>query len=110
MGAMQNNENDGKKAKSVRGTVRNDNRLRAFAAASEGSGGDWGACDPKRMQAVVVGITRLGGAATFGLSRDQGAHSLTLLLDQNKQTMWFNGGADLDEELDAVAATLSGLS
>jgi len=109
MGAMQNNEQGNKTKSKSRGTVRNDNRLKAFATASESSGADWGACDPKRIQAVVLGITGLGGAVTFGLSRDMGAHSLTLLLDNNRKTLWFNGDADLDEELGMVVGTLEAM-
>lgn len=107
MGAMQNNEKSGGKGKKTRGTVRNTDRLQAFASGGETGQADWGNCDPKRVQAVVVGITKVGGAVTFGLSRDLGAHSLTLLLDGSRQTLWFNGGADLDEELDQVVETLS---
>lgn len=110
MGAMQNNDKSRQKGKKVRGSVRNDNRLSAFAAANNADGADWGACTPERLQAVVIAITGLGGAVTFGLSRDKGAHSLTLLLDNNRETLWFNGDADLDEELDGVAATLSTLT
>jgi hypothetical protein len=57
----------------------------------------------------VVGITALGGAITLGLSRDLGAHSLTLLLDGNRKTLWFNGNADLSEELEGVADMLAGI-
>ncbi len=110
MGAYQNNDKSGGKTKKVRGSVRNDDRLAAFAKGGATGGGDWGACDPQRIQAVLVGITALGGAATFGLSRDGGAHSLTLLLDGNRQTLWFNGDADLDDELDMVVATLATLA
>ncbi len=109
MGAMQNNDQDSTKSKKVRGSVRNGDRLQAFIRGSKTGGGDWGGCDPKRIQAVLVGITTLGGAATFGLSRNGGAHSLTLLLDESRETLWFNGDADLDEELDAVIATLETL-
>lgn len=94
-------------AKTTRGSTRNADRLRAFAGGDGSGKANWGACDPTRIQAVLVGITAMGGAATFGLSRDLGAHSLTLLLDGNRKTLWFNGDADLDEELDGVAATLA---
>lgn len=94
-------------SKKTRGSTRNVDRLSAFSGGDRVSKADWGACDPARIQTVLVGITRMGGAATFGLSRDLGAHSLTLLLDGNRQTLWFNGNADLDEELDGVAAVLS---
>lgn len=109
MGAMQNNVRAPKKSKGNRGSTRNDSRLEAFAGGKAPGSADWGGCDPKRIQAVLVGITALGGAATFGLSRDKGAHSLTLLLDDTRKSLWFNGDADLDDELDAVVATLAAM-
>lgn len=98
--------NRGRGVKRERGSVRNDDRLAAFAQRKAGRSGDWGAVEARWLQAVVVNITRLGGAVTFGLSRDGGAHSLTLLLDGNRETLWFNGDADLDAELETVNATL----
>ena len=92
-----------------RGSTDNRKRLAAFARGGDSSGADWGGCDPARLQGVIASITALGGAVTFGLSRDKGAHSLTLLLDSEKQTLWFNGGADLDEELDDVLGTIAAL-
>lgn len=109
MGAMQNNGSETKKSRGSRGSTKNVDRLAAFASGTKAGGGDWGGCDATRLQTVVIGITRLGGAVTFGLSRDKGAHSLTLLLDDSRQTLWFNGDADLDDELDTVAATLASL-
>lgn len=93
----------------ARGSTRNTDRLAAFSARGGNGGANWGTCDPARLQAVVVGITALGGAITLGLSRDLGAHSLTLLLDGNRTTLWFNGNADLDSELDGVKATLEAI-
>lgn len=91
--------------KETRGSTRNIDRLAAFAGGVGKGKADWGACDPARIQAVLVKITEMGGAATFGLSRDLGAHSLTLLLDGNRTTLWFNGNADLDKELGDVVLT-----
>lgn len=109
MGAMQNNASKTRKAGKARGTVRNDNRLAAFAKGGPADGADWGGCDPEWIQAVVVAITAMGGAVTFGLSRDKGAHSLTLLLDDNRKTLWFNGDAELSDELRDVEATLKAM-
>lgn len=89
-----------------RGSTNNARRLDAFASKSKSSGADWGGCDPRWLQAIVVGITGLGGAVTFGTSRDRGAYGLTLLLDGDRQTLWFNGDADLEMELEQVVATL----
>lgn len=92
-----------------RGSVRNDKRLAAFATKSITGQADWGGCDPGWIQACVVGITRLGGAITFGTSRDGGAYSLTLLLDGERETLWFNGNAELDVELEQVYHTLEAM-
>jgi len=97
-------------SKQKRGSTNNKNRLEAFGKVDSSTGADWGSCTAEKLLAVVVRITALGGATTIGLSRDMGAHSLTLLLDDYRSTLWFNGDADLDEELDKVVATLDGLA
>ena len=106
MGAYQNNGDVTKKGGKKRGTVRNDDRLAAFSREVGGGGASWGELDPGRLQAVIVAITTMGGAVTFGLSRDMGAHSLTLLLDGNRKSFWYNGDADLDDELHLIVTTL----
>lgn len=93
--------------KGKRGSVRNDRRLEAIARRRSSAAADWGGCDSEKIQGVVVGITALGGAVTFGTSRDGGAYSVTLLLEGDRETLWFNGDAELEDELDAVIATLS---
>lgn len=98
------------KGKNSRGSVRNADRLAAFAGRGEEGSADWGACDPNLLQAVVVGITGLGGAITIGLSRDQGAHSLTLLLDGARKTLWFNGDADLSAAMREVLGVLEAMA
>lgn len=110
MGAMQNNERSGAKKKKSRGSVRNSSRLEAFSKRGGSGEADWGGCDADRIQAVVVAITGLGGAVTFGLSRDLGAHSLTLMLDGSRETLWFNGDADLAEQLVGVLDTLEAIA
>jgi len=90
----------------TRGSTNNSRRLDVFANERGHGKADWQSCDPGRLQAVVAGIGGLGGAVTFGYSRDGGAHFLTLLLDSDRTTLWFNGDADLDAELDAVVAKL----
>ncbi len=110
MGAMQNNERGQKKGRGARGSVRNSSRLDGFGGRAGNGHADWGGCDPGRLQAVVVGITKLGGAVTIGMSRNLGAHSMTLMLDESRETLWFNGDAELDDELDAVIATLNAIT
>lgn len=90
-----------------RGSTSNAKRLQAFASGGKSGTAGWGDCDPARMQTIVVGITAMGGAVLFGLSRDMGAHSITLMLDGDKQPLWFNGDSDLNDEMDGVIATLN---
>lgn len=92
-----------------RGSVNNAKRLDAFKGRGGKGHADWGSCNPERLQAVVVAITGMGGAITIGLSRDEGAHSLTLLLDGGRETLWFNGNADLDAELLDVLGVLEAM-
>lgn len=103
-------EDESKRGRARRGSVKNSARLDAFAGHTGKGSADWRNCDPKRLQAVVVAITRLGGAVTIGLSRDQGAHSMTLLLDGGRETLWFNGNADLDDELLTVMGVLDSMT
>ena len=109
MGASSDKNRSTGTKKKTRGSVRNLDRLEAFASGGGKGEADWGACDPTRIQAVVVGITELGGAVTFGTSRDMGSHSLTLMLDGKRSTLWFNGNADLDVALFEVAETLDAI-
>lgn len=110
MGIHENQAHERKSKSKNRGTTRNPDRLAAFAnGAGEGSA-DWSTCDCKWVAEVVSRITQLGGAVTFGLSRDQGAHSLTLMLDSKRTTLWFNGSADLNLALEGVVDTLDGIA
>ena len=102
-------EGETRRKNARRGSTDNKRRLEVFRKGSRGGNADWGGCDSKLLQAVVVAITELGGAVTIGLSRNGGAYSLTLLLDDTRETLWFNGDADLDVELEAVRVTLDGL-
>ncbi len=97
------------KKRGKRGSVRNDRRLEAIGRRRTASKADWGGCESEKIQAVIVGIVDLSGAVTFGTSRDGGAYSVTLLLDGDKETLWFNGDAELTDELQAVIETLDAM-
>ena len=100
-------EMDGGGKKKKRGSVNNRNRLEAFKGRGAAGTAEWATCDCHILLEVISAITELGGAITLGLSRDQGAHSLTLLLDDSRTTLWFNGDADLTSELQEVLAVIS---
>lgn len=84
-------------------------RLAAFRPEGPTEGADWGACSPEWVHAVVQKITALSGAVTFGTSRDGTSYSLTLMLDDGREALWFDPGADLNEKLEAVCATLDAM-
>jgi len=109
MGAMQNNQGKSKGKRSHRGSVNNKRRLDAFASKDITGRASWGECSSDILLGVVGQITDMGGAITISLSRDKGAHSLTLMLDDERETLWFNREADLDMELGLVAAKLASM-
>ncbi len=106
MGVDKLTAREGKPKRSKRGSVNNKSRLDAFKAKKDDRGADWATCDPKLLLSVISAITSMGGAVTIGLARDQGAYMLTLLLDGSRETMWFNGDAEIDTELMTVLVTL----
>lgn len=110
MGAQNQSRTPAKSNTSKRGSVKNSSRLEALAQRRQGEKADWGSASPEKIQAIVLNITTLGGAVTFGTSRDGGAYSVTLLLDGDRQTLWFNGDSELDDELDAVVDTLDAMA
>lgn len=89
---------------------RAENRLSVFDEAGPAAGADWGEGDPEWIQSVVVAITSMGGAVTFGMSRDQDAHSVTLLLDKTRKTFWIGPADGLNERLELICATLDTLA
>jgi len=93
-----------------RGTVDNNGRLKRLLTGTGQQTGkaDWSAADARWIAGVVHVITRLGGAVSFGYSRDGGAYSVSIMLDGERETLWFNGGADIDAELEGVFATFDG--
>lgn len=109
MGQQNDTRSPNSKTKSKRGSVRNDRRLEAISQRRKGAAADWQGCSPDRIQAIVHGITAIGGAVTFGTSRDGGAYSVTLLLDGDRETLWFNGDVRLDDEMQAVIDTLAAM-
>lgn len=109
MGVSAGDRDEPQQRRKKRGSVNNASRLQGLKGAGQARGADWGACDPKWLAAVVVACTVLGGAVTFGTSRDGGAYSLTLMLDGDRAPLWFNGDADLDLEMEKVFAYLESL-
>lgn len=86
-------------------------------ALSKAFGGDkrdnpeyrWDECDPRYLQWVLVNVGDLGGAVTFGRSRDKAALSVTLLLDGDRHTEWISPSDNLEEKLTEIAEKLAAL-
>lgn len=70
----------------------------------------WDECNPEVVCAVVLAVTRLSGAVLFGRSRDGGALSLTVMLDDERKTVWFANEDTLDAELIEVITYFEALA
>jgi len=78
-------------------------RLAGFGSGADKSMRfDWGEADPVLMAGVVVAITRHGGLASFGYTRDGGAGSLTVFLGDERSTEYFKSSEDVDAKLGEI--------
>lgn len=89
-----------------RGSVNNASRLAAFGATTEKPQGnaDWGSADPRWIAAVVVAATLARMEVSFAITKDGGAHGMKLYdyATGERVQLWFNGDANLDQELEQV--------
>jgi len=104
---------DGGNAK--KGKKRGDTNVASRLAGlgvSQGETGmaDWGDAHPDNVIAALLGVTRLGGAISFGLSRDKGAFNITIFLDGDKRTVWVSSAESVDEALTKIAIHMDGIS
>lgn len=99
-------ERDSRRAKAQK---KKQNRLAAFDNGDSDAVADWVGCSAETVHALVVGVVALGGAVIFGTSRDGGAHMLSLLLDDNKKTLWFAGDVVLEDKLAETLVKLAKL-
>jgi len=80
-----------------------------FGGGARGAA-DWGEASPSAVLEVVVAMSSVGGAVTFGLSRDGGAYMLTFLLDGTRKTEWLPQDGALDAWLENAAYLIRTLS
>jgi hypothetical protein len=59
----------------------------------------WDTASPSGIVAVTVAVSALGGAVTFGGSRDGGALQVAIFLDGEKFVKWIPSGEDIDAVL-----------
>jgi hypothetical protein len=69
----------------------------------------WSAANPSSVVALTCLVSKLGGAVTFGGSRDGGALQVAIFLDGDKVTRWIGAGAAVDEELAEIYERLEAL-
>jgi len=107
MGQLEKSKQESKPEK--RGAVNNEKRLAQLTGKTQGGTASWERARPEWLAAIVILVSSAGGAVRFGLSRDKGSYSVGLYLGQENETLWFNGSADLDDELGALYQKLAQL-
>lgn len=84
-------------------TGQSVSRLAGFGSSNNQSVSfDWGEADPVLLAGVVVSVTRHGGLASFGYTRDGGAGTLTVFLDNERSTEYFKPSEDSDRKLGEI--------
>lgn len=64
-----------------------------------GNVADWGSVTPAILVDLIQVVARLGGASRFGYTRDGGAYSVGIYLDDDRETFYFKPGQDIDDGL-----------
>lgn len=70
---------------------------------------DWADVDPRHIMWVLTAITAVGGAITYGRSRDGGSLMVALLLDGERETKWISPRDEPEAILTAIAERLESL-
>lgn len=96
--------------KTKRGKTDIARSLAGLGSGKGNSGGaDYAEADFSWLAGIIIEITRRGGAASFGLSRDKGAYSVTIFLEGERKTVWISSGDDLNTELEKIVHYLASL-
>lgn len=82
-----------KRGKSRLGSLRNP------TGDTGANSADWTSADGKLVIELISSVTALGGAVRFGYTRDGGAYSLGIYLDDDSETFYFPPSVDVDENL-----------
>lgn len=107
MGIVDNQDKRGSKK---RGSVNNERRLASLSQRREQRGSaDWGSVEAAWIAAVVTAATLKGAAVSFSLSRDGGAYGVCVLLDGDREQLWYNQDADVQAELEKLFAWFEAL-
>lgn len=82
-----------------RGSGSRLNQIRSGTGDEEGSQADWGTVEPKVVMALISAVALRGGATRFGYTRDGGAYSLGIYMDDDRETWYFRPYENLAQVL-----------
>lgn len=71
---------------------------------------DWGDAHPDNVTALLLTVTRFGGALSLGTSRDRGAFNITVFLDGERATTWVGADESVDDALITLVHELEELA
>lgn len=70
---------------------------------------DWNDADCKLLQNCIALVAKLGGAIRFGYTRDGGAYSVGVYLDDDRETFYCKPSEDVDDFLRHLVGKLESL-
>lgn len=83
-------------------TKAKKSRLSLITEANKQEGSDvtdWGSIAGKVVIDLVQVVASAGGAVRLGYTRDGGAYSVGIYLDDDRETFYFKPGSDIDNDL-----------
>lgn len=99
------------KKKTKRGATNVTRSLEGLGSSRGVAGGaDYAEADFALIAGIIIETSRRGGAVSFGLSRDKGAYNVTIMLDGDRKTIWINGDAELNVELEKILHFMASLA
>lgn len=69
---------------------------------------DWGSVDPTVLAAVIIAVTRVGGAVRFGYTSDGGAYAIGLYGDGDPHTEYVRPSEDIGAALQELVIAWGG--
>lgn len=100
----------------ARGAKRNGKTKQGGRLSATFGGGDkgqsmvhWGEVDPSGIVALTSTVSALGGAVTFGGSRDQSALQISVFLDGEKVVRWCDNSSAAEDALSELWEALEQL-
>lgn len=70
---------------------------------------DWGSANGKSVIDLIQVVSNLGGAVRFGYTRDGGAYSVGVYLDDDRETFYCKPTDDLDDFITRLTGMLRDL-